>query len=725
MKKAGIKYFVTQKLSWNNINSFPHTSFWWEGIDGSKVLAHFPPSNTYTAQATAGEIIRSERDHKDVERSREALLLYGHGDGGGGPTEAMLSRLERMNESSGVFSDLSFSTPLDFFHALEGEAADLLRWRGELYFELHRGTYTSQARTKFYNRRCETLLREAEMLSVICGVVSAALVKDYPAAELEALWKSVLLNQFHDVLPGSSIGAVYDDAIKIYEHVQYRAAKIRDTAMNWLFGNRVGGRSLAYSASSGDKDKGIVFFNTTPYTRDEVLLVPYDGEKRGEKEAQPGVVAVTGIHGLAMASFSQTKVPLILSNGEIASQEASIMEASEHPGHYIMENQYVRVHLDADGHVTSFLDKEFNREIIDSARGKGNRLMLYEDLPFYWDAWDVELHHLEKGRCVSEDRPVQLSIEMNGPLLATLMRVIQITPESTVRQLISLTCVSKRLDFTCHIEWHEKHQLLKVDFPVTVHSEWASFECPFGIVQRPTHQNTSWDVARFEVCGHRFADLSEADYGVALLNDCKYGYSVRDSLMQLSLLRAPTFPDPNCDMDSHVMRFALFPHEGTVGSGRVVAEAVKFNTPLLWTAASPALYDDRWLNEPVFVLNWNSDLEQHGLPLAIDAVKLAEDQSGDIIIRAYEPRGCRGNAVLKVHPLLCLTALRSCDLLERDAEELRVEVDGEGRWIIPFTPFQIISLRARIQLGPDARPIPRQNEESDLMSLSFENIPMH
>lgn len=745
MSKAGIKYFVTQKLSWNNINPFPHTSFWWEGIDGTRVLAHFPPSNTYTAQATAGEVIRSETDHKDIERSREALLLYGHGDGGGGPTEAMISRLEKMNKSAGIFSEICFSTPLEFFRRLEGDAANLLRWRGELYFELHRGTYTSQAQAKFYNRRCETFLREAEMLSVISGVVSNALLDDYPANELESLWKGVLLNQFHDVLPGSSIASVYKDATKIYQNVEYRAAKIRDDAMNWLFGNRIGsGRSSAGDGDGDgdvdgdvdgdgdgdgeDKDKGIVFFNTTPYPREEVLLVPYDGAGRDGGEPQPGVLAIAGIQGLAMASLAQTRVPMTPTSHADRRVVLARVEEGGQSSRYVMENQFVRVHVDERGHITSFFDKELDREIIDSSGEKrGNRLMLYEDLPRYWDAWDVELHHLEKGRCVSEEYPVQLKVEMEGPLLASLSRVVQISPNSTVTQLISLSCLSKRLDFTCRIEWHESHRLLKVDFPVTVRSETASFECPFGMVQRPTHMNTSWDVARFEVCGHRFADLSEADYGVALLNDCKYGYSVRDSLMQLSLLRSPKFPDDTCDMGEHVMRFALFPHQGTAATGDVVAEAVKFNTPLLWTSASPAKYDDRWLNQSVFSFHWQEGgAERNGLPLAIDAIKLAEDQSGDIIVRAYEPRGCRGVAVLAVHPLLCLSTLRFCDLLERDVGEL--QMDEEGRCIVPFTPFQIVSLRTRIQLGPDAHPMPLQSprhasDRSDPLRLSFVNIP--
>jgi alpha-mannosidase len=700
MSKAGMRYFVTQKLSWNNINRFPHSSFWWEGIDGTRVLAHFPPSNTYTSTATSGDVIRSERDYKDVDRSNNALILYGHGDGGGGPTEEMLCRLEKMQSGPGMPS-VQFNTPLSFFHALEAEGGELLRWRGELYFELHRGTYTSQARTKYYNRRCETLLREAEMLSVINGIVSSDLLAMYPASELESLWKTVLLNQFHDVLPGSSIGPVYDDATKLYVHTEYRSSKIRDNAMNALFGNRVSKMKEAPTK----EEMGIVFFNTTPYTRGEVLTVPWDGDTG----PQPGVLAVTGINGFSMAAFSDVRVPMSSS-----STIQDVVGIKRDDAHYIMENKFLRVHIDETGHITDLFDKELDRQVIDPGC-KANRFMMYEDLPFYWDAWDVELHHLEKGWCVSDDSSkVDLDIGMEGPLLVSLLRVIRISAESSITQVISLSCLSKRIDFNCRIEWHESHRLLKVEFPVTVHSDVATFECPFGQVTRPTHRNTSWDVARFEVCGHRFADLSEPGYGVALLNDCKYGYSIHDSLIQLSLLRSPKMPDAECDMGTHVMRFALFPHDGNVTTGCVVEEAVKFNAPLLWTSASPSLYDDRWLNNPVMQFAGRDEV-----PLSIEAIKLAEDGSGDVIIRAYEPRGNHGVATFLVHKLLKVTKLHQCNLLEQPGDMLMQ--DEMDKWQLEYKPFEIITLRARIELGPDATPLPR-SDNSGASYSSFENI---
>lgn len=715
-----MKYFVTQKLSWNNINTFPHTSFWWEGLDGTKVLTHFPPTNTYTSMATSGDVIKSERDHKDVERSNCAMLLYGHGDGGGGPTYNMLLRLEAMEGAYGV-PRLELASPIKFFRALENEADSLLKWRGELYLELHRGTCTSQARIKYYNRRCETILKEAEMLSFAYGIVSGDLVKLYPKSELELLWKDVLLNQFHDVLPGSSIAPVYDDAIRIYEQVEYSSVRIRDTAMNMLFGNRVGPTTIVNNLFKEEPLKGIVFFNTTPYEREEVLVVPWDGD--ASVSPQIGVIAVTGIKGFSMDTFTKSCVPL----NDHTMVPVSISASKKGTGHFILENRFIRVHIDSCGHVTSLFDKEVGKDVI---MGNSNRLMMYEDLPFYWDAWDVELYHLQKGRCVSEtEEKVKLSIEMSGPLLASLLRVVQISPTSMVHQVISLSCLSKRLDFSCRIEWHESHQILKVEFPVMIRSEEASFECPFGMVKRPTHRDTSWDVARFEVCGHRFADLSEPGYGVALLNNCKYGYSVLDSVISLSLLRAPKMPDPECDQGTHVVKFALFPHCGDVVGGKVTEEAVKFNTELLWTSASSSLYDDRWLGKSVlqfYCAGKGVEFSNDMIPLSIETVKLAEDSSGDVIIRAYEPRGCRGVALLVAHKLLIVEKVKSCDFLENTTGN-DLEGSPSTGYLVPYRPFQVISLRTSIRQNPDMTLFRESGSSVNMArvpsSSSFVNIP--
>lgn len=718
---AGMKYFVTQKLSWNNINRFPHTSFWWEGIDGTRVLAHFPPSNTYTAQATSGEILRSEKDHKDVERSNCALLLYGHGDGGGGPTYEMLNRLELMEQNTGLgLPKVDFASPIEFFNSLEEDASTLLNWRGELYFELHRGTYTSQARMKFYNRRCEGLLKEAELLSFALGLVSNDIPRYFPKDKLEMLWKDLLLNQFHDVLPGSGIGEVYKDAAQIYEQLEFQAVKIREEAMNYLFGNRVGPSEPKRQIE--DPLKTIVFFNTTPYERDAVLAVPWDGEN---KSPQRDIIAVKGVKGFSMSTFAQTGI----SDASLIHPVSIKMITRSGKDHYVMENQFLRLFIDEYGHITHCFDKEQQKELVLNGH-KANQFVVYEDIPYYWDAWDVELHHREKCCPIGTNKAdVVLSIGMEGPLLVSLLRVIKVSEFSSIHQVITLSCLSKRVDFTCRIDWHEEHLLLKVLFPVSIHREFATFECPFGYVARPTHSNTSWDLARFEVCGHRFADLSEPNYGVALLNNCKYGYSVHGSCLALSLLRSPKSPDPDCDMGTHVMKFALFPHYGDHIQGKVVEEAIKFNTELLWTSASPEKYDERWVGESMLQFvphNTPNPNTPFLTPLAIETCKLAEDTNA-VILRAYEPRGCRGLAELAPHRLVRIKSVVICDLLEQDLLQQDCvqtrQLGDKTVWVIEYSPFQVITLRLDIELDPDAVP-PHKGGRFDNDSVtSFINIP--
>lgn len=693
-----MKYFMTTKLSWNNINKFPHSSFWWAGLDGTKVLAHFPPSGTYTSAVKISELIDTEKENKDRDRSHVGLLLFGHGDGGGGPTKEMIERLDAVKAYPGIPS-VDFTGPKAFYKNLEVEGQELLTWEGELYFELHRGTFTSQARAKYHNRRCEVLLIQAEMLSAMNGIVYGNMKEKYPAVELEDLWKEVLLNQFHDVIPGSSIASVYQDTNTIYEHVEFEGAKILYTALGDIFGIpplevKLSQNNAPSQAPAGD----VILFNTTPYERQEVLAVPWDGEVNLDPQA--GVIAVC-VKGFSMAALSANRIPFNpkLMNSVALRVNHDIPDSSRH---YIMENKFIRVHFDSCGHITSIHDKEVDREVIPAGE-RANRFMMYEDLPQVWDAWDVEIHHLNKGWSVSEDSSkITLKIGLEGPLLASLYRRIEVSKSCIITQVISLTFLSKRIDFTTNIDWGEEHRILKVEFPVAVKSSEATYDCPFGIVRRPTIMNTSWDVAKFEVCGHRFVDLSEYDYGVAILNDSKYGYSTRGNLIQLSLLRSPKLPDPECDMGSHIMKFAMFPHTGNVTTGHVVEEASTFNIPILWNSISNNMYDDRFLNEPLISFNWpkNAKLDPYrpSVPLAIEAIKKAEDDDNDIILRAYEPHGGRGTAILATHPHLQVSRMSSCNLLEESTNEFRAFVNESGDWSIDFKPFQIITLRLSVEL---------------------------
>lgn len=682
LKLAGMSYFLTQKLSWNAINKMPVSSFWWRGLDGSTLLAHFPPADTYTSDASVREIKKSEEGCKQKAVSNDALLVFGHGDGGGGPTEAMIRRLERLGDTDGL-PIVTQCDPLDFFKQLEKSSSHLPTWQGELYLELHRGTLTSQAKIKYYNRRCESLMREAEAASALAALLLQSTAPDafpYPAADLERLWKLVLLNQFHDVLPGSSIEAVYHDASKIYQQVEYEASRIRELAIRAIFHH-----ARLSTAAEMNAQPSIVFFNTTPFTRSDIVVVPYDPDP---DSPQPGVLAIQDIPPLSMATLPEaTKCN---SRGSV-----SVRALSDPTPSFIMENDFCRVHVDGHGRILSYWDKVEGREAMESP---GNQLWIYEDTPNAWDAWDVDAFYRDKATCL--DTCSSVEIGMRGPLLVSIIRRVKISATSSMTQVISLNCVSPLLDFYSSVEWSEAHRFLRVLFPVAIASDYATFETAFGQLRRPTHANTSWDAAKFEICAHRFVDLSEPGYGVALLNDSKYGHSVRGNVIGLSLLRAPKYPDPTCDQSKHIIRYALLPHAGTPEDAGVHGEAYKYNNPLRWTSVPRGSYDPAWLDKPFMAFAW------HGLkptqrsmpPLVLDTIKQPEDSTANpnvVIVRAYEPVGARGTAQLVLHPILKLTSMQACNILEEPQSELCTTTP---HGVVSFNPFQVITLKLELQL---------------------------
>jgi alpha-mannosidase len=511
MRGAAIDRFLTQKLSWNRFTRPEHHTFTWQGIDGSEVLTHFPPADTYSAEGTPGELRRNVRDYKDHRHSRTSLLVFGHGDGGGGPTRTTLEMLERSADLQGL-PRTRFSTPDEFFAALEAEPAERPTVVGELYLEYHRGTYTTQARTKRGNRRCEVALHDAEFLCAAAG-------GEYPRAELERLWQLLLLQQFHDILPGSSIGLVYGDAERDLAEVEAGAEAISADALERLGGGAV---------------------NTTGFARRDV----FDGLRVVEAPPYgPGRVvddvAPVSVEGL------------------------------------VLENEYLRAELSPDGSVTSLIEKACGRETLVDA---GNRLELYDDLPVAFDAWDIDPFHLE----TRSDCPPASSYEVvaTGPFRAAVRFERAVGDASRLAQTIRLDAGSRRLEFHTTADWHETHKLLKVCFPLAVRSPRATYEMQFGYAERPTHFSTSRDAAMYEVPGHRFADLSEHGFGAALLTDSKYGYSCFGGELRISLLRSPKSPDPEADMGRHEFVYAVLPHRGGWREGGVLAEAVCFNQPL-------------------------------------------------------------------------------------------------------------------------------------------------
>ncbi|KAJ2489478.1 Glycoside hydrolase, 38 vacuolar alpha mannosidase [Coemansia sp. RSA 2050] len=668
VRLAGAKYFFTQKLSWNSINKFPHTTFRWIGLDGSQVLTHMAPSETYVAQVTANELVDSLKKHKDIAYSNESLYLYGNGDGGGGPLEAMMERMRRVEDVDGL-PRVKNAHPNEFYEHVEKTAKELVAWKGELYFELHRGTYTSQALTKKYNRQCEFLLRDVEMLSVIAQTADSGFA--YPADELTRMWQQVCLNQFHDVIPGSSIEIVYKDSTAIYEEVVASAVALKQQALS----------VLVASSTDALHATGLAVVNTSSWARTEVIAVPGLAQQAGGVQQMSKRDNVA----LVLATVPGCSVhPVDLSAQAAAvEQVAPVCVIREEDGSVVLQNAFVAARISADGRLTSLLDLQQQRELVPSG-ASGNVLELYDDLPIYWDAWDIEIYSQEKVRLVEG---ASITVVDEGPLVASVAVEAKVGKASSIRQWISLSASSARLDFDCGVDWHENRKCLKVAFTWDIYSDQATYETQFGVVQRPTHRNTTWDMAKFEVCAHKFADLSEYGYGVALLNDCKYGYSTLANTMTLSLLRSPKAPDANCDMGQHSFRYAVYPHTGMFNESDVVREAYHFNVALSHLPVDLGATNLAALSS-FFALD-------NAPNVVLDSVKAAEDDTHDVVVRLYEAYGGHARTILSTS--LNVGAAYTTNILEEKEADLELRpavapIQGQSV-TLNFRPFQIVTVR--------------------------------
>lgn len=684
---AEMDRFLTQKLSWNNINNFPNTTFNWVALDGSQVICHMPPDDTYTALANLGDVSRSLRQHKNLDTTQSGMLLFGHGDGGGGPTVEMMEKLRRcrgLSDTVGELPRIHLGNTVDDFYDNIEKATDhgkkLVSWNGELYFEFHRGTYTSQSETKKGNRRSEIILHDLEFIATMASLKNKTY--KYPKKEIDDLWEDVLLNQFHDVLPGSSIGMVYEDALKIYKHVFERSEQLSRAAL----------KALGISAYA-EADSQIVSVNSMPWGRSELIKV--------KSAHTDGLVAQSsGEDGLVLVTAEGLGVAKPVASIEAATK-VTVKEVKK--GVIVMENGKLSATIEG-GHVTRLYDVENDREVL---TGPGNKFVLFDDQPLNWQAWDTELYSLDTGSYLE---PGTARIIHDGPLRGEVEITQRISDKSSITTRISLDAYSKPaegsnvpdvslLEFGCEIDWHEDCKFLKVEFPVDVHAETASYETQFGIVKRPTHYNTSWDVAKFEVCAHKWGDLSDYTYGVSLLNDCKYGYSIHGNVMRLSLVRAPKAPDAHADMGVHVFRYALLPHAGPVNQNTVRA-AYNFNHPL------EAFYVPRNAAE---LASSEAFLHTFGLTgdagLILSNIKRFEDDAnvsrGDlpvretgesVILRVYESLGGKARGFLE-SKVPIKKAFRT-NLLEDDLEELPVKaVDGGSKVAISLRAFEVATYR--------------------------------
>ncbi|KAL8280086.1 hypothetical protein RQP46_007416 [Phenoliferia psychrophenolica] len=674
---AGLDFFFTQKLSWSQFNSPVHTSFQWVGQDGSQLVTHMTPVNTYTAQASVEDVRNSLNNHKSLQSGADnALLAFGNGDGGGGPLAPMLENLRRCRavaNNSGELPKVTMGQSVDGFYEdilkKTENGATLPTWlmlSAELYLELHRGTATSHGSIKKGNRKSEILLREIEYAATLASTgISTKASYAYPKDKLDPLWEGVLLNQFHDVLPGSAIGMVYVDAEKIYAEVAEKGAALLEEALLAIL---PGSSPASDLHAAGDE---LIAVNTTPFARREIAKIP--------------LATARGLAGAAIQLSHDGAAYVLLDNPKgnafVSATSWSALEQAKMPSararavgdSFVLSNAQLEVKINKKGRITSIIDLELNRQLIDDGKTAG--FVLFEDRPNNWDAWDVDLFHLETK---SEVNATSVKVLEDGPLRASIVATYHIG-KSVVKAFISLDAIAvvakqdalSLIRWDTEVKWHEKHQFLKWEIPLAIASEVATYENQFGFCQRPTHRNTTWDRAKFEVVGHKFADLSEFGYGVALLNDCKYGYACEGSVLRLSLLRSSTVPDADQDQGLHTFSFAVLPHRGSFAESDVPVAGWLFNAPQHIRRLPRAHVDHAISVDHPFKLHGSRNI-------ILDTIKRGEDDhfakdskhAQTVILRLYEAFG--GHGVVEIATELDVASVSICDILERDVEELSI-----------------------------------------------------
>lgn len=650
MKGCGINYFSTQKIFWtyNGGDPFPYNLFWWVGIDGTAVLSYL--HNDYNSPTTPRAVAErwNERVQKDSTH-KGRLMPFGHGDGGGGPTRAHLEFLRRQRDLEGQPA-CELSHPVRYFHALDPAVVDKLpRWVGELYFQAHRGTYTSQARTKRGNRRSELALREAELW----GSAAALLVeRPFPLAETDGLWKAVLLNQFHDIIPGSSIHRVYEEAEASYASVVARAEAIA-----------AGSRKALLRASA----PCVTVFNSLSWERSALVRLPQGMRGLETEQGDPLPTQKRGKDVYALVG----KLPSCGWRSFRAARAAATGSSATRATAHSLENELVKVLLDASGAIRSIVDKQTGEEI---AAGRCNELRMYKDVPSWFDAWDID--SMYKLQRVPIDGPAVVEPVASGPLFAAL-RVRRKLLGSDFEQEIVLRAGSRRIDFRTTVDWRERHKLLKVGFPVTVRAEDALHEVQFGHVRRPTHATRPYDAARFEVCNHKWTALVEEGRGAAVLNDCKYGVSVEGADISLTLLKSALAPDMTADRGRHEFTYAFTFWSGPFLDSGLVQEAYDLNVPAV---VAPGRAESRSL------------VSVDAPNIVVEAMKPAEDGSGEVVLRLYESARSATSCTLRID--LPFRSVVETDMLERRTGAVR---SRRGSVSLRFRPFEIKTIRLALR----------------------------
>lgn len=684
-KKCGIDYFMTTKISWNEKNKIPYDTFLWKGIDGSELLTHFSPVKqydttdynpfgfarsphitTYNGVLEPDYVMGGWKRYSQKKLNPFFLMPYGYGDGGGGPTRDMIEKGRRMSAGLPGCPKVEFTSVKRFFHDLETWVAgkkQLPVWAGELYLEFHRGTYTSVGIAKRLNRKAENMLQRTEFL--MCAAHSCDQNFNWDKGQWNQMVKKLLTNQFHDILPGSALSAVYDDVRKIYGEIFQVMEHNKEKALDIL------------RQSIPEGFLGII--NTLGFERGGTVEFPYGSEKKHLllKDREGREYPAQHVGDGRYIAF----IPKALGGGISVwkVQETGMDLPWEWDGRTI-ENDSLRVSFAEDGTLSSIYDKEAMREVLS---GPGNVLETYEDRPYQYDAWEISPYYRKKA--YGGGTLLSMEIVENGSVRACI-RQKRSYLSSVIWQDIYLYRHSRRIDFHTRIDWKEQHILLKAAFPVDFVADKAVYEIQFGTVERPAHTNTSWDAERFETCAQRFADLAEPDYGAALLNDCKYGYDIHDGVMRLTLLRSPVFPNRE-DTCFHEFTYSFMPHMGTYREAEVQKEAYDLNNPLFaaWGTRKGSAWPES-LDEGAF-----ESLAVCNSPgIFTETIKPAEDGDG-YVFRVYEGYGCRRQAEFSVKPS-CQTY--ECDMLEKEQKAVQTE---DGRFFAEFRPFEIKTYKLKMQ----------------------------
>ena len=648
LKKAGIDYFVTSKISWNETNKLPMDEFLWQGIDGTEIFTTFLTAQDYEGSEAAnytlyvGNINSSMMKgawnrFQQKEYSDRVMVTFGYGDGGGGPTKQMLEQFRRLEKGLPGLpaAKMGFMAPhleqrKQLFEEGCHKTQRVPKWVGELYLEFHRGTYTSIARNKRNNRKSELMLQKAEALSYIDFLHAGS----YGADEIYDTWQKVLHNQFHDILPGSSIFEVYEGTDRDYAEIS-------------AFCEHVIQEKLEAIATKVRAGSGLLVYNSLGFARGGTLHLNGETVELTDEIPAFGWKVIPGAHACPLSSVE------VYGN--------------------TLKNRYYHMRLDLSGRIVSLFDLHAEREVFCS-NAFGNEFQAFEDYPRQYDAWEMTDYYKQKMWVL--DGPAKISPIFDGDRAG--VQVIKKYVHSTISQKIWLYSNSPRIDFETEIGWHEKHQILKVAFPFAIHANSATFDIQFGHVVRPTHENTSWDKARFESYGHKWVDVSENGYGVSLLNDCKYGYNTEGSTLKLTVLKCSTYPNPHADEGRHIFTYSLLPHVGDFREAGIIQEAYSLNQPL---ETVPVRGSGGTLPDVYSLISCDCP------NVMIETVKKAEADNG-MIVRMYESFGRRSKVVLTAANGFKKAYL--CDLLENELEEL--PIDG-NKLILPVKNFEIITLK--------------------------------